>query len=119
MFLALYRVIPHTPLTLADVWPGAVVAGVLFVLLNQAFPLYFSILGGSYAAYKTLGLFLVLMTWFYLLAVILVLGVELNAFLGGHQGAVVAEAAAMQVLLAAPSEDRGSIEEGATDRPWL
>ncbi len=75
---------------------------VLFVLLNQAFPLYFSLLGGSYAAYKTLGLFLVLMTWFYCLAIIMVLGVELNAFLGGHRGATEAEIAAMQVLLAAP-----------------
>jgi membrane protein len=65
MFMAIYRVIPHTPLTLADVWPGALLAGVLFVLLSQAFPLYFRILGGSYAAYKSLGLFLVLMTWFY------------------------------------------------------
>ena len=85
MFLAIYRVIPNTPLTLADVWPGALLAGVLFVLLSQAFPLYFRILGGSYAAYKTLGLFLMLMTWFYCLAVILVLGVELNAFLGGRR----------------------------------
>ena len=102
MFLTLYRVIPNRPLTLAEVWPGAVLAGVLFVLLSQAFPLYFRILGGSYAAYKTLGLFLMLMTWFYCLAVILVLGVELNAFLGGYEGAERAQVAAMQVLIAAP-----------------
>jgi hypothetical protein len=47
------------------------------------------------------------MTWFYCLAVILVLSVELNTFLGGYQGAAVAEVAAMQVLLAAPSETGG------------
>lgn len=103
LFTALYRVIPNRPLTLAEVWPGGLLAGVLFVLLNQAFPLYFSLLGGNYAAYKTLGLFLVLMTWFYCLAIIMVLGVELNAFLGGHRGATEAEIAAMQVLLAAPA----------------
>jgi membrane protein len=107
MFAIVYWVIPNRPLAFADVLPGAVLAGVLFVLLNQAFPLYFSILDGSYAAYKTLGLFLVLMTWFYCLAVILVVGVELNAFLGGYQGAAVAEVAAMQVLLATPSETVG------------
>ena len=84
MFLALYRVVPNVPLGLADVWRGAVVAGVLFLLLNQAFPLYFRILGGGYAAYKTLGLFLLLMTWFYFLAMILVIGAELNAFLSGR-----------------------------------
>ena len=101
MFTVLYHVIPNRPLTLVDVWPGAVLAGVLFVLLNQAFPLYFRLLGGSYAAYKTLGLFLFLMTWFYCLAVILVLGAELNAFLGGNRGAAESEVAALQVLLAA------------------
>jgi membrane protein len=109
MFLALYRVIPHTPLTLADVWPGAVVAGVLFVLLSQAFPLYFRILGGSYAAYKTLGLFLMLMTWFYCLAIILVMGVELNAFLSGRRGATSSQVAAMQVLIAAPNTETPSV----------
>lgn len=102
LFLAIYRITPNMPLALAEVWPGALLAGVLFVLLNQAFPLYFSILGNSYAAYKTLGLFLMLMTWFYCLAVILVLGVELNAFLGGHGGAVQKEVATMQALMAVP-----------------
>jgi membrane protein len=108
MFTALYRVIPNRRLTLADVWPGAVLAGVLFVLLNQGFPWYLRILGGSYAAYKTLGLFLFLMTWFYCLAVILVLGVEVNAFLGGNRGAAEAEVAAMQVLLASAPDRLGA-----------
>jgi membrane protein len=84
MFLAVYRVVPNARLALADVWPGAAVAGVLFLLLNQAFPLYFRFLGGGYVAYKTLGLFLLLMTWFYCLALILVVGAELNAFLAGR-----------------------------------
>ena len=118
MFLALYRFVPHTPLTLADVWPGAALAGILFVLLSQAFPLYFRILGGSYAAYKTLGLFLVLMTWFYCLALILVLGAELNAFLGGRVGAAETEVAAMQVLLASPARaNRSSRRHGRRPRP--
>jgi membrane protein len=115
MFLALYRVVPNCPLRLADVWPGAALAGILFVLLNQAFPLYFSLLGGSYAAYKTLGLFLVLMTWFYCLAVIMVVGAELNAFLSGRRGAAEDEVAAMQVLLArsprGPSQAAASKDE--------
>ena len=103
MFMAVYRFVPHMPLRLADVWPGALLSGVLFVLLSQAFPLYFWILGGSYAAYKTLGLFLILMTWFYCLALILVLGAELNAFRCGHGGAAGTDLAAVQVLMAAPT----------------
>ena len=107
MFLALYRVVPNVPLTLADVWRGAVVSGVLFLLLNQAFPLYFRIMGGSYAAYKTLGLFLVLMTWFYFLAMILVIGAELNAFLSGRSAA---EPLGDQVLRAA---EAAGVDDGA------
>ncbi len=98
MFLAVYRVVPNTPLGLADVWKGATLAGVLFVLLNQVFPLYLRLFGGGFEAYKTLGLLLLLMTWLYFLARILVLGAELNAFLGaqGHR---------LEATLAQPSAD--------------
>jgi membrane protein len=81
MFLAVYTVVPNCRLTLWDVWPGAVLAGVLFVLLSQAFPFYLWLFGGSYAVYQALGLSLLLMTWFHFLALILVVGAELNAFL--------------------------------------
>ena len=80
LFLALYRVVPNGPLSLGRVWPGALLGAGLFLLLIQLFPLYLSFFGGGFAAYKTLGLFLLLMTWFYFLARILVLGCELNAF---------------------------------------
>jgi membrane protein len=112
MFASVYRVVPNTPLGLRDVWPGALLAGVLFVALSQAFPLYLRVLGGGYAAYKTLGLFLVLMTWFYCLAIILVLGAELNAFLGGRPGAATDRVAAMQVLIAGPTAADGSEPSG-------
>ena len=81
MFLAIYRVVPNAPLSLGRVWRGALLAAALFALINQLFPLYLRFLGGGFQAYKTLGLFLLLMTWFYFLARILVLGCELNAFL--------------------------------------
>jgi membrane protein len=81
MFVALYTVVPNCRLTPWDVWPGAVLAGVLFVLLSQAFPFYLWLFGGSYAVYQALGLSLLLMTWFHFLAMILVVGAELNAFL--------------------------------------
>jgi YihY family inner membrane protein len=47
MFLALYWIVPNRRLTLAQVWPGAALAGVLFVLLGQAFPLYLRLFGGG------------------------------------------------------------------------
>lgn len=80
LFLAIYRVVPNGPLSVRRVWPGALLGAALLLLLIQLFPLYLSFFGGGFAAYKTLGLFLLLMTWFYFLARILVLGCELNAF---------------------------------------
>jgi uncharacterized BrkB/YihY/UPF0761 family membrane protein len=116
MFAAVSRVVPNTPLGLRDVWPSALLAGALFVALSQAFPLYFRVLGGGYAAYKTLGLFLVLMTWPYCLAIILVLGAELNAFLGGRPGAAATRGAAMRVLIAAPPSVGGAPSIGPGGR---
>ena len=81
LFLVTYWVVPNVRQGPGGVWRGALLAAVLFALLNQLFPTYLRFLGGGFAAYKTIGLFLLLMTWFYLLARILVLGCELNAFL--------------------------------------
>jgi membrane protein len=84
MFLALYRVVPNARIRVWHVWKGSVLAGVLFVALTQMFPLYLQFLGGSFAAYKALGVFLLLMTWFYFLGMILCAGALLNAILSGH-----------------------------------
>ncbi len=81
LFLAIYRVVPNEPLGLRQVWPGALLSAALFFLINQSFPLYLKLFGGGFEAYKTLGLFVLLVTWFYLLARILVVGALLNAFL--------------------------------------
>jgi len=84
MFLVLYRVVPNARLRVWHVWRGAVLAGVLFVALTQVFPLYLHFLGGGFAAYKALGVFLLLMTWFYFLGMILCVGALLNALQSGH-----------------------------------
>jgi membrane protein len=83
MFLVLYRVVPNARIRFWHVWKGAVVAGLLFVVLTQMFPLYLHFLGGGFAAYKALGVFLLLMTWFYFLGMILCLGALLNALDAG------------------------------------
>jgi membrane protein len=84
MFLVLYRVVPNVRLRVWQVWRGAVLAGVLFVALTQVFPLYLHFLGAGFAAYKALGVFLLLMTWFYFLGMILCVGALLSAILSGH-----------------------------------
>jgi membrane protein len=96
MFLVLYRFVPNGKLTLRHVWKGSVLAGVLFVLLTQMFPIYLTYLGGGFAAYKALGVFLLLMTWFYFMAMILCAGALLNAVLSGHVPLSAQEAAKVQ-----------------------
>ncbi len=81
LFLITYRAVPNGPVKVSEVWPGAALAVVLFDLINELWPLYMRFFGGGFGFYKTLGLFLLLMTWLHLLARILVLGCQLNAFL--------------------------------------
>ena len=95
LFFAIFKVVPNVPLSFKQVWKGALASAVGFVLLNQLFPLYLQILGGGFAAYKTFGLFLLLMTFFYFLALILVLGAEVNAFINDYGAETEAEARAV------------------------
>lgn len=78
LFLVLYRVLPNAGQHLDDVWPGALVAGGLFVLLGQAFPLYLRFVGGSNRYGAALGLVWLLVTWFGLLAHVLLFGTYVN-----------------------------------------
>jgi membrane protein len=107
MFLVLYRVVPNASLRVWHVWKGALLAGVLFVLLTQSFPLYLHFLGGGFAAYKALGVFLLLMTWFSFLGMILCAGALLNALLSGHCPVLTKQAA-----LAASKDRRGRSGRG-------
>jgi membrane protein len=81
LFLAMFRIIPNAPVSISSVWRGALLSAALFVLTLQMFPLYIRFFGGGFETYKTIGLLPLLLTWFYMLARIIVLGAELNAFL--------------------------------------
>jgi membrane protein len=107
MFLVMYRVVPSAKLRVWHVWKGATLAGVLFTVLAQVFPIYLRFLGAGFAAYKALGVFLLLMTWFYFLGLILCAGALLNAVLSGQ---VPAPAAKPAQAGAKPARERGTRE---------
>jgi YihY family inner membrane protein len=77
---AIYYVVPNVRLAASQVLPGALFASLALVLLTQAFPLYVLYLGNFNQYGAIFGLFFLLMTWAYLVAQALLVGVELNAF---------------------------------------
>jgi membrane protein len=80
LFLCIYFVVPNRHQKLTQVWPGALLAGVLFEAVTMLFPLYLTINKGT-AAYGAFGLFLILLTFFFFFGLITMLGVELNSVL--------------------------------------
>jgi membrane protein len=79
LFGSMYYVIPNRRQQFRKVVPGALVAGVLFELITLLFPLYISLNNGINQYGKTFGLFFLLMTFFFFLGLITMIGVEVNS----------------------------------------
>ncbi|MEB3416314.1 YihY/virulence factor BrkB family protein [Alteriqipengyuania sp. WL0013] len=77
---ALYRLVPHgvTP-TWREVMPGAVFFAIGWLVLTAAFGAYVANFGNYNATFGALGGVIVLLTWFYLSAYLLLIGAELVA----------------------------------------
>lgn len=83
MTLSAYAVIPVDGAGWRGSVAGAIVAGLLFVLLSQLYPLYISITGGYSAYGVAFGLVLLFMFWLYLAAQIIIIGAEICAVTSG------------------------------------
>lgn len=68
------------------VWPGAVLAIALWLVISWAFGLYVSSLGQYTLYYGSLAAVAVLLVWFWLTSLALLIGAELNAQLEGARG---------------------------------
>jgi membrane protein len=77
LFLLLYRYVPRVGLGFRDVWPGALLATVLFEVLKNVFAIYIANFGNYDLAYGALGGILLFLLWTYVTANILLLGAEL------------------------------------------
>ncbi len=85
-FLMIYRLTPNAGQRLREVWPGALVAGGLFVAIGQAFPLYLRMIGGVNRYGAAFGLLTLLLAWFAILAHILLFGCYVNVTYRRHRG---------------------------------
>lgn len=79
LFWVLYRAVPTADQHWGDVWAGALVAGTLFVVVGQVFPLYLRLTDGINRFGAALGLMWLLVTWFAILAHVLLFGCYVNA----------------------------------------
>ncbi len=75
LFATVFHRVPHARPRWRDVFGGALVTAVLFVLLKVALSFYLSRIG-SYAAYGAVGAVLVLLTWIYVASLVLFYGAE-------------------------------------------
>ena len=85
-FLPLYYVLPGGAVGVREAVPGAVFAAVGWTLLQTGFRAYAGA-AGSYETYGVLGGVLLLVTFLYVGALLLLLGVVLNAVLAGRAAA--------------------------------
>src|SRR5205814_1813443 len=92
LLLAIYRFVPNRTFRLREIWPGAVLAGVLIELFSLAFPLYAHLSDGFNTYGQQFALFFLLATWLTVLSQLILVGAVFNKVaLGSPQvGGIVA-----------------------------
>jgi len=79
LFALLYRFLPRIALSWADVWPGAIVAGVGWEMLKRGFVWYTTSVADWTAVYGPITGVIGLLLWLYLSAQVLLFGAEYAA----------------------------------------
>ncbi len=79
LFFTIFRLVPNAKQRMMDVWPGAVVSALLFLLVTLSFPVYLRIIGGSNRYGLALGLLSLMVASFYALAHVILFGTYINA----------------------------------------
>lgn len=83
----LYRWAPNLPRRRRPLWPGALFALVIWIVISALLAAYIGHLSNYSALYGSLGTVIALMLWFYLLAFALLLGAEFDSQLAKHRAA--------------------------------
>lgn len=82
-FLPLYYLFPDVDVAVRDVLAGAVFAALGWTVLGAAFQVYATTVATA-SIYGLLGVVLLTLTWFYVGALVLLVGAALNAVTSGH-----------------------------------
>ena len=78
MFAFIYKLAPVKKLTWKEVIPGSVFSTVGWILVSFAFSFYIDNFNNYSRFYGSLGAVFILMTWLFLISIIIILGVEIN-----------------------------------------
>jgi Predicted membrane protein len=81
IFAALYLYTPCRRLTWLEVIPGAIFSTIGLIVVSIGFAFYVNNFGNYSRLYGSIGAVIVLLTWLFLLAIIIIMGGELNATL--------------------------------------
>ena len=77
IFLMIYKFAPHTRTRWSLVWPGALLAAILFEVGKSAFVFYLEAFAAYERIYGSLASVMILLAWVYLSGFILIIGAEL------------------------------------------
>ncbi|HEV2128434.1 MAG TPA: YihY/virulence factor BrkB family protein [Thermomicrobiales bacterium] len=88
LFVTIFRLVPNAKQRMPDVWPGAVISSLLFLLVTQAFPIYLRMVGGANRYGLVLGLISLMVIAFYALAHVILFGTYVNATWQRHRDAM-------------------------------
>lgn len=78
LLMLLYRIAPNKRLPFKHILPGAVAAGILWLVISAGFSIYVGNFGSYSVTYGSLGGIIILMIWFFLTAFILLIGALVN-----------------------------------------
>ena len=76
--LLIYKAVSNEPVRVRQLWPGALVAAILFEVCKAGFVIYLDRVASYSVVYGSLSSIIVLLMWLYLSSYILILGAELN-----------------------------------------
>ncbi len=88
LFALIYKVLPDAKVAWSDVWVGALVTSVLFVVGQIAIGFYLGRTGVS-STYGAIGSLLVILLWVYYSSMILLFGAEFTKVFARHRGSEI------------------------------
>lgn len=79
IFALVYRFTPSRRLTLTEVYPGAIFTTIGWVIASQIFSFYIENFGNYSRVYGSIGAVIIMLTWLFIISIILLIGGEINA----------------------------------------